>query len=280
MITNDDDGMIRAALQHVGIIQHFDFAVKALVERGELVRILQPWSQPFPGFYLYIPPVSTCLPRSGRCWTFWSRSAQASRPARRITLLLTLLRHLFGGDFALLIAEVADHKVGDRRYFLIGIGAAERRHHFMPIADADTRPLQNGLHHAAPLRIVHRRAAHQRRILALAARPVPLVAAAAVVSEHPPTERTVLPTRQDRRGGPAPFGCRFTAAAPSPAIGSISRRYFTSARLSSGVRNCRLFSTASAIGPAALLRPAHGRWPDIATAVGRSSRQCRSAYPA
>lgn len=55
MITNDDDGMIRAALQHVGIIQHFDFAVKALVERGELVRILQPWSQPFPGFYLYIP---------------------------------------------------------------------------------------------------------------------------------------------------------------------------------------------------------------------------------
>ncbi|MEM5441377.1 LysR family transcriptional regulator [Serratia marcescens] len=55
MITNDDDGMIRAALQHVGIIQHFDFAVKAQVERGELVRILQPWSQPFPGFYLYIP---------------------------------------------------------------------------------------------------------------------------------------------------------------------------------------------------------------------------------
>ena len=80
VITNDDDGMIRAALQHVGIIQHFDFAVKALVERGELVRILQPWSQPFPGFYLYIPPVSTCLPRSGRCWTFWSRSAQA-KPA-------------------------------------------------------------------------------------------------------------------------------------------------------------------------------------------------------
>ncbi len=55
MITNDDDGMIRAALQHVGIIQHFDFAVKAMVERGELVRILQAWSQPFPGFYLYIP---------------------------------------------------------------------------------------------------------------------------------------------------------------------------------------------------------------------------------
>ena len=80
MITNDDDGMIRAALQHVGIIQHFDFAVKAQVERGELVRILQPGSQPFPGFYLYIPPVSTCLPRSGRCWTFWSRSAQAAGP--------------------------------------------------------------------------------------------------------------------------------------------------------------------------------------------------------
>ncbi|UTL88096.1 LysR family transcriptional regulator [Serratia marcescens] len=55
VITNDDDGMIRAALQHVGIIQHFDFAVKAMVERGELVRILQAWSQPFPGFYLYIP---------------------------------------------------------------------------------------------------------------------------------------------------------------------------------------------------------------------------------
>jgi len=55
VITNDDDGMIRAALQGVGLIQHIDLAVHEHLIDGTLVRVLQPWCKPFPGFYLYVP---------------------------------------------------------------------------------------------------------------------------------------------------------------------------------------------------------------------------------
>lgn len=54
-ITNDDDGMIRAALQGVGLIQHLDLAVQQHLNEGALVRVLRPWCKPFPGFYLYLP---------------------------------------------------------------------------------------------------------------------------------------------------------------------------------------------------------------------------------
>lgn len=54
-VTNDDDGMIRAALQGVGLIQHLDLAVRRHLDGGALVRVLRPWCRPFPGFYLYVP---------------------------------------------------------------------------------------------------------------------------------------------------------------------------------------------------------------------------------
>ena len=53
--TNDDDGMIRAALQGVGLIQHMEVAVRRHLAEGALVRVLQPWCKPFPGFYFYAP---------------------------------------------------------------------------------------------------------------------------------------------------------------------------------------------------------------------------------
>jgi DNA-binding transcriptional LysR family regulator len=53
--TNDDDGMIRAALQGVGLIQHVDIAVLRYISDGSLLRVLEPWSDTFPGFYLYAP---------------------------------------------------------------------------------------------------------------------------------------------------------------------------------------------------------------------------------
>lgn len=55
LITNDDEGMLRAALQGLGLIQHIDFAVKRHLEKGTLERVLKPWCAPFPGFYLYVP---------------------------------------------------------------------------------------------------------------------------------------------------------------------------------------------------------------------------------
>lgn len=54
-ITNDDDGMIRAALQGVGLMQHIDIAVQEHLKSGALVRVLQPWCKPFAGFYIYAP---------------------------------------------------------------------------------------------------------------------------------------------------------------------------------------------------------------------------------
>lgn len=55
LITNDDEGMIRAALNDLGLIQHMDFAVKSHVEKGDLVRVLDDWCPPFNGFFLYVP---------------------------------------------------------------------------------------------------------------------------------------------------------------------------------------------------------------------------------
>lgn len=55
LITNDDEGMIRAALNDLGLIQHMDFAVKSHVEKGDLVRVLHDWCPPFSGFFLYVP---------------------------------------------------------------------------------------------------------------------------------------------------------------------------------------------------------------------------------
>ncbi|QYM71726.1 LysR family transcriptional regulator [Pseudochrobactrum sp. Wa41.01b-1] len=55
LITNDDDGMIRSALQNVGLIQHLDIAVQARLDSGELSRVLQPWCKPFAGFFIYVP---------------------------------------------------------------------------------------------------------------------------------------------------------------------------------------------------------------------------------
>ncbi|MBP2839303.1 LysR family transcriptional regulator [Pseudomonas sp. PNP] len=55
LTTNDDEGMIRAALQGVGLIQHMDIALREHCAAGSLQRVLQDWSKPFPGFYLYVP---------------------------------------------------------------------------------------------------------------------------------------------------------------------------------------------------------------------------------
>jgi DNA-binding transcriptional LysR family regulator len=55
LITNDDDTMIRAALQGAGMVQHLDIAVRTPLADGSLIRVLQSWCKPFAGFYLYVP---------------------------------------------------------------------------------------------------------------------------------------------------------------------------------------------------------------------------------
>lgn len=55
LTTNDDDGMMRAALQGVGLIQNIDIAIRHHLVDGSLVRVLQDWTHRFAGFYFYAP---------------------------------------------------------------------------------------------------------------------------------------------------------------------------------------------------------------------------------
>ncbi|WP_105104612.1 LysR family transcriptional regulator, partial [Microbulbifer pacificus] len=54
-VFNDDESMLRAALNGVGVIKHLDLCVQQYLDDGSLVRVLQSWCQPFPGFFLYVP---------------------------------------------------------------------------------------------------------------------------------------------------------------------------------------------------------------------------------
>lgn len=54
-VFNDDDSMLRAAVQGVGLVQHIDLCVRHHLADGSLVRVLRPWCRPFPGFFLYVP---------------------------------------------------------------------------------------------------------------------------------------------------------------------------------------------------------------------------------
>ena len=55
VVFNDDDSMLRGALQGIGLIQHIELCVRPHLVDGSLVRVLAPWCRPFPGFYLYVP---------------------------------------------------------------------------------------------------------------------------------------------------------------------------------------------------------------------------------
>lgn len=62
-VTNDDEGMIRAALQGLGVMQHIDLSLQPMLADGRLVRLMPEWSAPFPGFYLYVPSREQMPPR-------------------------------------------------------------------------------------------------------------------------------------------------------------------------------------------------------------------------
>ncbi len=55
LITNDDEGMTRAALQGLGLIQHIDIAIHRYLADGRLMRVLREWTHTQAGFYLYTP---------------------------------------------------------------------------------------------------------------------------------------------------------------------------------------------------------------------------------
>jgi DNA-binding transcriptional LysR family regulator len=54
-ISNDSDLSLDAALRGLGIAILFDYQVADLVASGRLMRAIEDWCPPFPGFYLYYP---------------------------------------------------------------------------------------------------------------------------------------------------------------------------------------------------------------------------------
>jgi DNA-binding transcriptional LysR family regulator len=55
LIVNEPDVAIRAALDGVGIAYLFDHQIRTHMDAGRLVRLLDEWTPPFPGFHLYYP---------------------------------------------------------------------------------------------------------------------------------------------------------------------------------------------------------------------------------
>jgi DNA-binding transcriptional LysR family regulator len=55
VLTNDPALNLRLAVAGVGLALGRDEAVRPYVERGELIPVLEAFSTPFPGFYLYYP---------------------------------------------------------------------------------------------------------------------------------------------------------------------------------------------------------------------------------
>lgn len=53
-VVNNDDMVLNAALQGVGLAIHMDFAVRRHIEAGNLIRVLEDWCPPFDGFNLYL----------------------------------------------------------------------------------------------------------------------------------------------------------------------------------------------------------------------------------
>jgi DNA-binding transcriptional LysR family regulator len=55
LIVDDVETMIRAAIDGVGLAFASDERVAPELANGELIRVLEDWCQPFPGFFLYYP---------------------------------------------------------------------------------------------------------------------------------------------------------------------------------------------------------------------------------
>ena len=55
LIVDDVETLVRAVIDGVGLAFVSDERVTAQLESGELIRVLEDWCQPFPGFFLYYP---------------------------------------------------------------------------------------------------------------------------------------------------------------------------------------------------------------------------------
>ena len=54
-VFNDGDLLVAAALEGFGILYILEDLVAAPIADGRLIRLLEPWCEPFPGYHLYYP---------------------------------------------------------------------------------------------------------------------------------------------------------------------------------------------------------------------------------
>jgi len=55
LIVDDAEIQVRAALDGVGVVWTLEHYVTSLISAGRLVRVLERWCDPFPGYFLYYP---------------------------------------------------------------------------------------------------------------------------------------------------------------------------------------------------------------------------------
>lgn len=75
---NDTNLLLDAALRGAGLAYLLDGLVAPYLQRGELVRVLEPWCPPFAGFYLYYPN-RTHMPAALRAFVDVLKSSYADR---------------------------------------------------------------------------------------------------------------------------------------------------------------------------------------------------------
>jgi len=63
LLVDDSDFMIRAALDGLGLAYVMDTCVREELAARRLVRVLEPYCQPFPGFFLYYPSRAQIAPK-------------------------------------------------------------------------------------------------------------------------------------------------------------------------------------------------------------------------
>jgi DNA-binding transcriptional LysR family regulator len=55
LVVDDVELLVRAALDGIGLAFVSDERDESQLESGDLIRVLEDWCQPFPGFFLYYP---------------------------------------------------------------------------------------------------------------------------------------------------------------------------------------------------------------------------------
>lgn len=73
LTVTDKDLAIDAALDGAGIAFAFEYQVQPLIDEGRLVRVLEDWCPPYPGYYLYYPGRRQ-LPLTLRAFVDFARS--------------------------------------------------------------------------------------------------------------------------------------------------------------------------------------------------------------